>query len=180
MKKFFLFIVIAFAAIGANAQKTTYIVKVGGGLGGDEFAGILANAGFEVNFPISTTRWTFSPSLHGTLLVEENVDGQSAVYMPLAIGYKASLGNRWIFRPTFGPMVGYAFENENKDGSKDSSYETNSFGSGFIVGPVLGLNFEITHFSIGLQGFYSFTRLGDGRGGGYHYTGAYLTLGYKF
>ena len=37
MKKIFLFIVIAFAAIGVNAQKTTYIAKVGGGIGGKEF-----------------------------------------------------------------------------------------------------------------------------------------------
>lgn len=179
MKKFFLFIVIAFAAIGVNAQKTTYIAKVGGGIGGDEFAGILANAGFEVNFPISTTRWTFSPSLHGALCLDDSNDGQSAIYMPLAFGYKASLGNRWIFRPTLGPMVGYAI--------KSSNDEEGGMDGGLIAGPFLGLNFESTHFSIGLQGFYSFTRLVKKYYGynyswrnDYNYTGAYLTLGYKF
>ena len=179
MKKFFLFIVIAFVAIGVNAQKATYIVKLGGGVGGDEFAGIYANAGFEVNLPISATNWTFSPSLHGTLLSEDGSDGQSAVYMPLAFGYKVSLGNKWIFRPTLGPMVGYAFEN--------STEKNERIDGGFIAGPVLGLNFEHTHFSVGLQGFYSVTQLKKESSFYYgmekhdiNYTGAYLTLGYKF
>lgn len=173
MKKFFLFIVIAFAAIGVNAQKTTYIVKVGGGFAGDEFDGGLINAGFEVNFPISTTKWTFSPSMHGTLLLDEHKDANSAVYMPLAFGYKVILGNRWIFRPTLGPMVGYAIKSSNyKDG----------MDGGLIAGPFLGLNFESTHFSVGLQGLYSLTKLEafNPLFGDYNYIGAYLTLGYKF
>ncbi|MCQ2128124.1 MAG: hypothetical protein MJZ08_01650 [Bacteroidaceae bacterium] len=179
MKKFFLFIVIALAAISVNAQKTTYIAKVGFGVGGDEFAGAIANFGFEVNLPISATNWTFSPSLHGTLITDKDgSDGQSAVYMPLAFGYKVSLGNRWIFRPTFGPMVGYAFD----EGKSDEYLQ-----GGFIVGPVLGLNFENTHFSVGFQGFYSVTQLKKESSFYYgmetydiNYTGAYLTLGYKF
>ena len=179
MKKFFLFIVIAFVAIGVNAQKATYIVKLGGGVGGDDYAGTYANAGFEVNLPISATNWTFSPSLHGTLLSDEDgSDGQSAVYMPLAFGYKVSLGNRWIFRPTLGPMVGYAFENSKKNEWIDG---------GFIAGPVLGLNFEHTHFSVGLQAFSSFLKMTHHFDGYYYgsdfdftYNGAYLTLGYKF
>ena len=170
MKKIFLFIVIAFAAIGVNAQKTTYIVKVGGGLGDKHFEKGCANVGFEVNFPISTTRWTFSPSLHGALNLADFADDKSAVYMPLAFGYKISLGNRWIFRPTLGPMVGYAFSSNHYD-----------YDNAFIAGPVLGLNFESTHFSVGLQGLYSVTKVEHRRyHNDYNYTGAYLTLGYKF
>lgn len=171
MKKFFLFIVIAFVAIGVNAQKTTYIVKVGGGIGGDEFGDVCANVGFEVNFPISTTRWTFSPSLHGALNMNNFEEHQSAVYMPLAFGYKISLGNRWIFRPTLGPTVGYAFSSDHYN-----------YDNAFIVGPVLGLDFESAHFSVGLQGFYSVTQLKMYRMEKHdiNYTGAYLTLGYKF
>lgn len=174
MKKFFLFIVIALAAISVNAQKTTYIAKFGVGAGDDDLTGAYANFGFEVNLPISATNWTFSPSLHGTLFSDEDgYDGQSAVYMPLAFGYKVSLGNRWIFRPTLGPMVGYAFESIEKNERIDG---------GFIAGPVLGLNFEHTHFSVGLQGFYSVTQLKMYRMEKHdiNYTGAYLTLGYKF
>lgn len=170
MKKIFLFIVIAFAAIGANAQKTTYIAKVGGGLGCDEFEDGCVNVGFEVNFPISTTRWTFSPSLHGALNMDDFADHKSAVYMPLAFGYKISLGNRWIFRPTLGPTVGYAFSSDHND-----------YDNAFIAGPVLGLNFESTHFSVGLQGLYSVTKVKHRRyHNDYNYTGAYLTFGYKF
>ena len=166
MKKIFLFIVIAFAAIGANAQKTTYIAKVGGGIGGKEFKAYYVNAGFEVNFPISATNWTFSPSLHGIFNLDDR-RGPHAVYMPLAFGYKVSLGNRWIFRPTLGPMVGYAIENGDTH-------------PGVIVGPDLGLNFERTHFSVGLQGFYSVTQLEREWHSDYNCTGAYLTFGYKF
>lgn len=171
MKKFFLFIVIAFAAIGVNAQKTTYIVKVGGGLGDKRFRYVCANVGFEVNFPISTTRWTFSPSLHGALNLDDIEDHKSAVYMPLAFGYKISLGNRWIFRPTLGPMVGYALSSTHYD-----------YDDAFIAGPVLGLDFESAHFSVGLQGLYSVTEViaSNYWRDDYNYTGAYLTLGYKF
>lgn len=183
MKKFFLFIVIALAAISVNAQKITYIAKVGIGGSVNDTPRPYVNFGFEVNFPISVTNWTFSPSTHGSLVLNDSF-GQNAVYMPLAFGYKISLGNKWIFRPTFGPMVGYAFEkNEGRD----------YLDGGFIAGPVLGLNFENTHFSVGFQGFYSVTQseMADYRylwpeaylhceHSYYNYTGAYLTLGYKF
>lgn len=91
--------------------------------------------------------------------------------MPLAFGYKISLGNRWIFRPTLGPTVGYAFSSDHYD-----------YDNAFIAGPALGLNFESTHFSVGLQGLYSVTEVkgNDYWRDDYNYTGAYLTLGYKF
>lgn len=182
MKKFFLFIVIALAAISVNAQKTTYIAKYGVGVGGDDYGHSFANFGFEVNFPISVTNWTFSPSLHATFVSDEDQEdgsvAQNAVYMPLAFGYKISLGNKWIFRPTLGPMVGYAFENDERH---------NYIDGGFIAGPVLGLNFENKHFSVGLQYFcsglemtYHFDGYYSSKDYDFTYQGAYLTLGYKF
>ena len=74
-----------------------------------------------------------------------------------------------IFSPKVGPAVGY---NGNASGCT-------------IVGIASDLAFEIKHFVVGANGYYSFTSAEmDGWGMMYDHNifnyGVYLTLGYKF
>lgn len=170
MKKFFLSLLLAVMAVGANAQ-VTYNFRVGGGIGSDEqghdigvvTAQIQSNIPFTKGSPL-----TFSPSV----VLSTNFDESYHLYAPLTVGYKIPMN----VTSRFFPKVGLALGVEADEGD-------------MIVGPTVGLDFEISHFVIGVNGYYSVVGPTDEDDGYYykHYEyessnhhGINLTVGYKF
>lgn len=164
MKKFFLCIVVALAAMGANAQ-VTWNVRAGGGVLFESYHGYLdgvygsGNVVVQANIPIiSTTSLTISPSLNMEFSDYVNFN------LPLHLGYKIPIAHKTIFFPKIGPMIGIGFETD---------YSYNPY---FLFGPSAELALEIKHFVISLNGYYNAIQSGyyDMVGG------LFATIGYKF
>ena len=164
MKKFIISLLFVFVAIGAHAQ-VTYNVRVGGGVGTDKCGDALAVAAPQIqcNIPFRKgSHFTFSPSV---MLATDFCDVIHLV-VPLTVGYKVKAGNNGIFFPKAGVAVG----GELLEG-------------GIIIGPAVGLDYEIKHFVVGLNLYQSgVTTEYDDYYDYYHFNhfGANLTVGYKF
>lgn len=172
MKKFLLMVLFIACCMSVNAQ-VTYNIRVGGGImgtyeknkwyhydEGDTDTGFGFNAQVQCNIPFQRgSQWTFSPSV--TLGVQLDDDHALQLYAPLQVGYKVPMGNSSIFFPKFGAALGYEIETESA-----------------IVGPTVSLDFEIKHFVVGLNAFYSIK--GHNHYFSYPMYGAYINFGYKF
>ena len=161
MKKILFSLVMALMTISANAQ-ITWNVRAGGGFlespyinneectfGSGCFAIVL-----QENVPLikRTSKFTFSPTLIADFSIED-----FQVSFPLYLGYKIRIGNRTLFFPKIGPMLGF------------SSY----YGDA-MLGMSLESAFEIKHFIVAANINYNFNT------GGSADIGAFATIGYKF
>lgn len=162
MKKIFICLIMVFMAICANAQ-VTWNVRAGISLQNfnieyDDWREESVSSGvltMETNIPFKKgSPFTFSPSL--SIWASPNYCWGGL--LPLHIGYRFFIGEKFIFRPKIGPMIG--------------SLEYR----GDIFGPSIELPFEYKHFIVALQmqGLWVF-----GEEGSMHYGGT-LTFGYKF
>ncbi|MBQ8224806.1 MAG: outer membrane beta-barrel protein [Bacteroides sp.] len=169
MKKFFLCMAVALVAVCASAQ-TTWNVRAGGGVeftfdetyygDGDDSWGTLALA-VEANIPFHTTSlFTFSPSLILQIPPMDDVDVY-ALTIPLHFGYKLPIGDKALFFPKIGPIVGIGI----------GGYHN------YIIGPSAELAIEGRHYVLSLNAYHSLARSSYGRGVG---SAILLSLGYKF
>ncbi|MGM9679551.1 MAG: hypothetical protein ACI3X7_07260 [Bacteroidaceae bacterium] len=168
MKKIIFSLVMALMTISANAQ-ITWNVRAGGGFldspyinldspyinneectfGSGCFAIVL-----QENVPLikRTSKFTFSPTLIADFSSED-----FQVSFPLYLGYKIRIGNRTLFFPKIGPMLGF------------SSY----YGDA-MLGMSLESAFEIKHFIVAADFNFNFNT------GSYSENGVFITAGYKF
>lgn len=137
MKKILFSLLFAMMAICVNAQ-VTHNVRVGAGYcgyGPDYDASYSILAQYQANIPFRKGgRFTFSPSVFMGYAAES-----FQVYAPLTVGYKAHMGEGSIFFPKVGFAFGYHLDVAP------------------IVGPTASLDFEIKHFVIGANCYYSLT-----------------------
>lgn len=152
MKKLLLAIVMAFTAVAGHAQ-TTFNIRAGGGFfqwtdswddkeywtdswGNKNYLSdygsekeILPGAAFilEANIGRRGKKFVFSPSA----LIASDFTETWLVEFPLLFGCKVPMGNRSLFIPKVGPMLGYETWNEK-----------------FMCGPSVELAFEIKHFIV--------------------------------
>ena len=178
MKKILFSLVMAFMAISANAQ-VTWNVRAGGGVFQTEDyishysswrdsntyhfyiydtyewdAVPCAALALQVNIPFKrTSRFTFSPTFMAAC------SNESRIEFPLYFGYKVPIGNRNLFFPKIGPMVGC------------------DVCTGYAMcGPSLELAFEIKHFIVAANVSVDCVMSDAGSAD----VGGYLTFGYKF
>ncbi len=155
IKLLFLAIIASFASL--NAQ-TTFNVRGGfstitADYHGDMYAG--ANIGFQANIPINRNeRWVVSPTLIAASEFADTFQGSLSIF----IGHKIRIANNALFIPKIGPMVGF---------------EAND--SRFMAGPSIDLAFEIKHFIVSLNGYYSLCTSGS-KGEEPHYSSYYNSL----
>lgn len=162
-KKFFICLVLAVMAIGANAQ-TTWNVRVGAGTFGiikDNFDGVSQRFGpaltAECNIPFKLGgSYTFSPSILAALSSGSS-DAYTEIVSCLHLGYKTVLSNNVLFFPKIGPMLGYC---------------DNVWDSTCLLGPSAELAFEMKHFVVALNAYIGL--IDETQPGGF------LSFGYKF
>ena len=184
MKKIFFTSVFAIMAIfGANAQVTVN-ARIGGGILSDRYHGetkISGKVDIQANIAFSKDkRWVVSPTIDFTTDLLET----HQLCLPVLFGYKIPIGRNQLFIPKVGPFAGI----ELASGTA-------------LYGPSAEFAFEINHFVIALNGYYSFGKFKSH----YTYTTSYyssysnswsyytntgseknscfnvsLTLGYKF
>ena len=156
MKKFFLSLLVALMAVSAEAQ-VTWNVRAGGGISSLFYDdnGITAGVRFVVQSNIPFTkdgRWMFSPTFSFSIGIGGTREKRSNDFIfPLYIGYKAPIGHNVIFSPKLGPVFGF------RPGKKDTE-DMEFVKTGFIAGPSVELSFEIKHFVVALNGYYSFVK----------------------
>ena len=173
MKRILLIMVMMLTVVGAKAQVT---MNARAGIGvlpddnGDSGAGFFGI--FQMNIPFKKGgRFTLSPSVELDLPSDAS---HSRFVFPLNVGCKVPMGNRNLYFPKIGPVVGY-------NGCSDD------------VMAIAGLStehaFEFKHFIVAVGAYYSFVMedhdiLSYGSSYvGTNYTdvyGVHLTLGYKF
>ena len=165
MKKLLIIILLMLGGISASAQVTCN-VRIGAGPvsvigGGWSYRHSYCAGGpagqIQVNIPFSkTSTWTFSPSIivAGGFVHDTSLH----IYVPLEFGKKRALGYKKIFFPKFGIVFGGQL---NK-----------SVGPQFLFGPSVSLDFEINHFVMGMNGYFSPV--------GYVAGAGLFTFGYKF
>ena len=161
----------AFMAISAKAQ-VTWNVRAGGGVFQTEYEEMsyyfdgyynyywegenvpCAALALQVNIPFKrTSRFTFSPTFMAACSYESRIE------FPLFFGYKVPIGNRNLFFPKIGPMVGC------------------DVCTGYAMcGPSLELAFEIKHFIVAANVSVDCVMSDAGSAD----VGGYLTFGYKF
>lgn len=165
MKKFIFAMLLFCSGLCANAQ-TTWSLRAGAGLGSGRYESVKLSTVLNLNSNVSLKRgsaWIFSPGL--TVRLELADEDNLGVYVPLQFGYKAKMGERSIFIPKLGFAGGYMAKHEA------------------VVGPCGELGFEIKHFTIGLDAYYSFVSPSSSNWYDVRYTndyGLHLTFGYKF
>lgn len=170
MKKIILSLAMVFMAIAADAQ-VTMNVRAGGGVN-TKVEGLTGL--FQVNIPFGkTSPFTFSPTVQANISLDcDETDGSQNLLLPLNIGYKTSIGKNCLFFPKIGPAIGYDIYSDD----------------GFNAGPAVELAFELKHFVIALNGYYSITECTREYYSYYTYTNTKdlspwnvsLTFGYKF
>lgn len=169
MKRILLIMVMMLTVVGAKAQ-VTMNARVGTGFLPDDngdFSGGFFGI-FQMNIPFKKGgRFTLSPS------VELDLPYARFVF-PLNVGCKVPMGNRKLYFPKIGPVVGY---NACSDDVKA------------IAGLSTEHAFEFKHFIVAVGAYYSFlleqhdilhynsTYVGTNETDVY---GVHLTLGYKF
>lgn len=169
MKKLLFVLAVLLVAMSANAQ-VTWNVRAGGGVFQTEYYNYHYHYGYydwerdnvpcaalalQVNMPFKrTSRFTFSPTFMAACSRENRIE------FPLYLGYKLPIGNRSLFFPKIGPMVGYDVRAKSA-----------------ISGPSMELAFEIEHFIVAANlSLNCVTREYEVP----LHVGAYLTFGYKF
>ena len=174
MKKILLSLVMVFLTISANSQ-VTWNVRAGWGAFQTEYSNYgyyyngyyydyyhnydseavpCAALALQVNIPFKrTSRFTFSPTFMAACSYESRIE------FPLYFGYKVPIGNRNLFFPKLGPMVGY---------DVCTAYP--------ISGPSMELAFEIKHFIVAANVSVNCVMFDEEQVA----VGAYLTFGYKF
>lgn len=182
MKIFFCVMLLSLCSIGASAQ-VTFNMRVGGGLLSSRADNFNINSSdwnnyniyktiydggisyqMQCNIPLNKiSSWTFSPSIClGMACLDEPC---FHFYVPLEMGKKVSMGYGKIFFPKLGFATGFYRCFDECDDLPGNNI--------CIIGPSASLDFEIYHFVIGMNAYYSplIYRLGYS---------TLLTLGYKF
>lgn len=158
MKKLIFAMLLLCSGLCTSAQ-TTWSLRAGAGIGSvinsyDDLDMSWATV-VNVNSNISLKRgsgWIFSPGLTVNM-----ADNNYGVYVPLQFGYKVKMGERSLFIPKVGFAGGHM--------SKTQA----------IAGPCGELGFEIKHFTVGLDFYYSVVTNHSNNDFGFHFL-----LGYKF
>lgn len=161
MKKIIFAVFLAFMTVGANAQ-VTYNVRVGAGLGTNAFGDYKKKsvAQIQSNIPFSiASQFVFSPSVK----LEEDEAEFLSLYAPITLGYKLPMGGRNIFIPRVGVAVGCELDQGN-----------------MIIGPTVGFDFEISHFVVGVNGYYSLVEAEGECDEDFNHCSINFTVGYKF
>ena len=137
---FFISLFAILATCSVNAQ-VTFNVRAGAcvylsaddsdTMGGGQFV-------FQSNIPFGDKQdWTFSPTIEVKSKFSENVH----LVLPLQLGHKFSMGHRTLLIPKVGIALGYNFGDDAP-----------------IVGPSIEFAFEIGHFIVAIDGYYSIAR----------------------
>lgn len=164
MKKALFTVLLLSSALSASAQ-AKYSVRVGVGLtdydNGNTVPSYMIN--FNSNIRMKEgSMWIFSPGISFDFN-DIGGDDSWSVYAPLQVGYTSILTSKFTFIPKLGISTGYWVGRCERD---------------FILGPNFELGFEISHFTFGVDGFYSLTKAKDKTL--YNPMSFHLNIGYVF